>query len=137
MIWILVYQVFVGWLAYKNAEWSNPEDEYKIRHWLNGLLHIMASFAIGYFYEWNIGVSNLLFTRVVFDSVMNVCRELGLGYVSPKPESWIDKAEKWIVLRLSEWIYLKKRNVSDNDIEKVAIGVRIFILIKAIILLCL
>lgn len=134
MIWIFIYQLLVVCLAYKNADWSNPKEEHKIKHWLNGLIHIAASFTIGYFYEWNLGLSNLLFTRIVFDTAYNIFMKNGLGYVTPDPESLIDKAETWIVIKLSEWIYVEKRNISDNDIERVAIGVRIVILIAAIIL---
>lgn len=135
MIWILIYQVFVVWLAYKNADWSNPEEEWKIKHWLNGLLHISASCYIWFCCEWNLGLANLLFIRVVFDTAYNIFMRNGLGYVTPDPESIIDKIEKWFVLRISEWLYCEKRNISDNDIERVAIGVRITILITAVILL--
>lgn len=133
MIWIFIYQLAVIWLAYLNSLWSNPEDEHKIKHWLNGLVHLVISFLIGYIYEWNFGLANLIFTRIVFDTSYNIFMKNGLGYVSSEPESIIDKIEKWIVLKTSGWIY--KKNISENDIERIAIEFRILILITAIILL--
>ena len=122
MIFIFLYQAFVIWLAIKNAKWSNTKDEWKIKHWLNGLIHLAVSGLIGYFFGWNLAFSNLIFTRIVFDTTMNIRRDLSLGYVSPDPESKLDQAEKWIVLKLAG------KNPTENKIEWVAIWFRIFLL---------
>ena len=126
MIFILLYQCLAGFLAWWN--YILIKQGRRIYHALNGALHIGAAFLIGYYTEWNYGVSCLLFTRVVFDTVLNIFRHLGLGYISPAPLSKVDQIEKWLVLEVSEIVYKKKRIISDEDIERVAIGFRIFIL---------
>lgn len=135
MIFILLYQCFAGFLAWFNY-WLIKTDNFKNWwHPINGSIHLFAAVSIGYFFGWNYGVSCLLFTRVVFDTVLNIFRHLGVGYVSPDPKSKVDDLEKWVVLEVSEWVYRKKRIISDEDIERVAIGFRIFILGLAVVFL--
>jgi hypothetical protein len=107
----------------------------RIYHALNGSLHLAAAITIWYYTGWNYGVSCLLFTRVVFDTVLNVLRSNGVGYISPNPLSWLDKQEKQLVLWLAAIIYCKRRIIKDEDIEWVAIGIRVIILITAVIFL--
>ena len=95
---------------------------------MNGALHISAAFLIGYFTKWNYGVSCLLFTRVVFDTVLNVFRHKGVGYVSPAPLSKIDQLEKKIVLGIAGHLYEDRTIISEEKIEWIAIFFRIFIL---------
>ena len=135
MIFILLYQCLAGFLAWWN--YILIKHNKRIYHAINGALHLIAAFLIGYFTKWTYGVSCLLFTRVVFDTVLNIFRHLGLGYISPAPLSKVDQVEKWVVLEVSEIVYRKKRIISDEDIERVAIGFRIFILGLAVVFLFL
>jgi hypothetical protein len=135
MIFVLLYQCLAGFLAWWN--YTLIKNNRRIYHALNGALHLTAASLIGWFEGWNYGVSCLLFTRVIFDFVLNVLRHLGAGYVSPAPASKVDQLEKWIVLELSEIVYRKKRIINDEDIERVAIGVRIILLGLAIMFLFL
>lgn len=134
MITIFIYQLFIIWLAYKNAAITGPDKTPK--YFWCGLMHCGVAAITWYFYGWKLAVANLLFTRVISDVALNVFRKNSLGHILPVPESKVDKIEKWIVLRISEWIYRNKRNVSDNHIEWVAIGLRL-ILLKTAILLCI
>src|SRR5687768_2428562 len=131
MIYIFFYQLFVVWLAWDNTK--RILENLKIIHWLNGLLHIAASVAIGFSTEWNYGVANLFFTRVFFDSSLNLFRGLPLGYISPDPKSIVDKIEKWIVLKMAEML-----SVDPNEaVLDMVVVLRVFIFIKAVILLCI
>jgi hypothetical protein len=133
MIFILLYQCLAGLLAWWN--YILIKDGKRIYHALNGFLHICAAVLIGYFYGWNYGVSCLLFTRVVFDTVLNVFRAKGVGYVSPHPVSKIDRIEKLFVLFVSEIVYRKKVFITEENIQWIAIGVRCFILLTAVTIL--
>ncbi len=66
----------------------------KIRHWLNGLIHLIFAFIFAYFTIWINFVGVLLVARVVFDSALSLFRHLSLGYVSKDPASFVDKIEK-------------------------------------------
>lgn len=125
MIFILLYQIFAGLLAWFNY-WLIENNYFKnIYHSLNAVLHITAAVLIGYFTDWNYGVSCLLFTRVVFDTVLNVFRHKGVGYVSPAPASVMDKIEKKFIL----WVAgIRKVFITENRVQWVAIVFRIFIL---------
>lgn len=128
MIFVLLYQCLAGFLAWFNY-WLIENKYFKnIYHSFNGALHISAASLIGYYTEWNYGVSCLLFTRVVFDTVLNIFRHKGVGYVSPAPASILDKIEKWIVFELVEIVYRKKTIIPEEDVERTAIVFRIFIL---------
>ena len=133
MIFILLYQCLVGLLAWWN--YILIKDGKRICHALNGLLHISAAVLIGYFYGWNFGVSCLLFTRVVFDFVLNVLRHKGAGYVSAHPVSKMDLVEKEIVFKIVKLLYRKRTIISEREIELTAIKFRVFILISAILIL--
>ena len=130
MILVLIYQCLAGFLAWWN--YILIKNNKRIYHALNGALHILAALLIGYFTKWNYGVSCLLFTRVVFDTVLNIFRHKGVGYVSPAPLSKVDQIEKKIVL----WLASKGRVfVTEERIEWTAIFFRIFILIAASVFL--
>lgn len=123
MILILLYQCLAGFLAWWN--YILIKNGRKVHHTVNGVLHIAAALTIGYYTKWNYGVSCLLFTRVVFDTVLNIFRHKGVGYVSPAPLSKVDQVEKKIVL----WIAgIGKVFITEERIEWVAIFFRIFIL---------
>jgi hypothetical protein len=126
MLLVLLYQCLAGLLAWWNFVLIRHNR--RIYHALNGSLHLAAAITIGYYTGWNYGVSCLLFTRVVFDTVLNVLRSNGVGYISPNPLSWLDKQEKALVLWLAAIIYRKRRIIKDEDIEWVAIGIRVIIL---------
>lgn len=131
MIYILVYQLFVIWFAGLNAQWI--EENKKIYHLFNGLLHIAASVAIGLSTEWNYGLANLFFTRAIFDSSLNLFRGLPLGYISPSPSSVVDKIEKWIVIKIAE-----KISVDPNEaVSDLVVVFRVILFLKAIIFLCI
>lgn len=135
MIFVLLYTCLSGFIAWFN--YILIKQGKNIKHWLNGASHISAAVLIGYFTNWNYGLAVLCFVRVVFDTVLNIFRHKGVGYISPAPASMIDKAEQWMILELAEIICRKKRIISDTDIERVAIGFRIIILLTGIIFLFL
>lgn len=95
---------------------------------MNGALHIAAAVTIGYYTEWNYGVSCLLYTRVVFDTVLNIFRHKGVGYVSPSPMSVLDKIEKRIIMWVAGLVHKKRTFIPDGKIQWVAICFRIVIL---------
>lgn len=123
MIFILLYQCLAGFLAWWN--YILIKNNKRIYHALNGALHIAAAFLIGYFTKWTYGVSCLLFTRVVFDFVLNVLRHKGVGYLPTTPASKVDQLEKWIVLKIAG---IGKVFITEERIEWTAIFFRIFIL---------
>lgn len=133
MIFILLYQCLAGFLAWWN--YTLIKNQRKIYHFLNGAIHLTAACLIGYFTKWNYGVSCLLFTRVVFDTVLNILRNKGVGYVSPFPASVVDQIEKKIILWLASKVHKKRTFIRDEDVQWVAIGFRLFVLISAIIIL--
>lgn len=126
MILVLIYQCLAGFLAWWN--YILIKNNRRIYHALNGALHIAAALLIGYFTEWNYGVSCLLFTRVVFDTVLNIFRHKGVGYVSPAPLSKVDQLEKKIVLWIAAKVHKKRTIISEEKVEWVAIFFRLFIL---------
>lgn len=137
MIFILLYQIFSGgFLAWFNY-WILKEfgDIGEDMHKINGGLHIIAACLIGFFCHWQLGVACLLFTRVVFDTALNIWRDLGLGYVSPNPDSWVDQKEKAIILWIAAKVHKKRTLIPDQDIQWIAIAFRIIILITAVLLL--
>lgn len=91
MFYHLPYLLFCVWLAYDNSD--RIADGRKIHHALNGSLHLAAAGIMYYIKGWQDAISLLLLVRVVFDSSLNLFRGLSLGYVSPKPKSWVDKIE--------------------------------------------
>ena len=128
MLLVLFYQCFAGFLAWWNYILIKNNQFKNYLHTANGILHICASLTIGYYSEWNYGISSLLFTRVVFDTVLNILRHKGLGYVSPAPASKIDQIEKKIVFWIAAKVHKKRALIAEEDIERVAICFRIFIL---------
>ena len=137
MIYILLYQVFAGgflaWFNFFILRYKG--DIKKAVHILNGCLHITAACLIGYYTKWNYGVSCLLFTRVVFDTALNIWRDLGVGYLSPAPDSWVDQKEKWIILWVAARVHKKRTLIPEGCIQWIAIAFRIIILITAVLLL--
>jgi len=66
----------------------------KINHWVNGLIHIAIAAGAFFVFDWKISLAILFQSRVVFDVALNLFRGLGIGYVSIKPASVIDRMEK-------------------------------------------
>jgi len=138
MILILLYQGIAGLLAWINYRiLKDYGDIGEDVHRLNGAIHILAACLIGYFYQWQYGLACLLFTRVVFDTTLNILRTLGLGYVSPAPDSVVDQVEKWLIRKIAAIVHKKRTFITDRQIEWTAIGFRIVILITATLLLFL
>jgi hypothetical protein len=135
MIVVLLYQCFAGFLAWWN--YILIKKNRHIDHFANGALHILSSLLIGYCTQWNYGIANLFITRVVFDTVLNVLREKGLGYVSPEPSSKLDQIEADVILWLAEIVYSKRRIISDEDIAWVAIWFRVCVLLTGVTFLFL
>lgn len=84
---------------------------------------------------WSYGVATLFFVRAVFDVSLNKFRNLSAGYISPNPKSIIDKLEK----RLITFIVSRttKHVIVNNEMQKVAVWVKIFYIIIGIALLTL
>lgn len=127
MILVLIYQCLAGFLAWWN--YILIKNNKRIYHALNGALHIAAALLIGYFTKWNYGISCLLFTRVVFDGVLNALRpEKSLGYVPEKPISITDRVEAWIIFEIVKVVYKRRISITEDRVERVAIWFRLFIL---------
>lgn len=94
MIYPLLYIPFCIAFAYWNAILIKKGK--RIYHALNGLLHLTVACLIGYFTHWEYGLATLCITRLFFDVALNLFRGLPIDYVSPKPKSIIDIAEKKI-----------------------------------------
>ena len=93
MIWLLLYAIAcIGLAAYNN---DLIRDGKRIYHAINGAIHLTAAILIGYFTNWQYGLAVLFIARLVFDTSLNLFRGLGIGYVSPKPKSIVDRIEKW------------------------------------------
>jgi len=90
----LLYILPCVFLAMLNAKWI--KDGKKIKHFWNGLIHVTVSVIFGWQYHWWHFFTILLIARVSFDWPLNLFRGLPLGYVSPKPKSIMDRAEKAI-----------------------------------------
>lgn len=88
------YALFCVALAKVNADMI--EDGKKIKHFWNGLWHVITAIVGTIFWGWLVGIIILCEARVVFDTALNLFRGLPLDYVSIKPASIIDKAEKLI-----------------------------------------
>lgn len=135
MIFVILYQIFVVWLSYKNYYLISSGK--KVKHWLNGMIHVLVSLMIGWGYGWQYCISNLILTRVVFDTSLNIFRHLSLGYVSPLPASWLDKQEKKFIFWIAGIVYKKRTIISENKIERLAIYFRLVLLICGVLLLIL
>lgn len=136
MIFVLLYQCFAGTLAWANYQiLKRKGDVGWVIHSVNGLLHLAAAVLIGIYTKWNYGVSSLLFTRIVFDTTLNILRRKNIGYVSPFPDSVIDKAERWVIMGIVGIVYRGRTVISIERIEWVAVYFRIVILICGIIFL--
>lgn len=75
-------------------------EDKKIDHFLNGLAYILAIATFALIFEMSV-VEILLFSitcmcnrQLTFDIPLNLLRKLKWDYVSPAPESFIDKWEK-------------------------------------------
>ena len=77
-----------------------------VNHFLNGCIHITFASTALFLFDWKIALAILFQSRVVFDVVLNLFRELPIGYVSPKPTSVVDKFEK----KLNEKIEIRRAN---------------------------
>jgi hypothetical protein len=90
----LCYAVFCVGLAWIN--WYVINKGLRVFHAINGAVHIAAAVFATIVCHWTIGICCLLIARVFFDWFLNMFRGLPLGYVSLKPKSWADIAEKKI-----------------------------------------
>ena len=130
---MLSYCLFAAVLSYFNFRLIKSGK--KIYHALNGILHITAAGIAFYLYDWQHSVALLCLVRVIFDTTLNIFRSLGLGYLSPSPASIVDKIEVKAVELLATFVYWKRKYISDDDIEMVAIVLRVVILLAGIFLL--
>ena len=94
MIYPLLYIPFCIAFAWLNAILIKKGK--RIYHALNGMLHLSVAIVIGYFTHWQYGLATLCITRLFFDVSLNLFRGLPIDYVSPKPKSIVDIAEKKI-----------------------------------------
>ncbi len=95
MIIHLPYLLFVVLMAYRDSE-----NLTNIRHWLNGLFHLVAAGLMTYFFSWQDGLTLLLLTKSVFDTAFSVFRGLNPFYSSPDPnKAWTDRLEEKIFRR--------------------------------------
>lgn len=90
----LLYIPFCIFFAWLNAKWIAKGK--RIRHGINGAIHIVAAAIIAWFTHWYHFFTVLLIARVSFDWPLNLFRGLPLGYVSINPKSIADRAEKKI-----------------------------------------
>lgn len=88
--------LFCIWMAHKDAYYVKINRPDKIKHWQNGLIHILFAGAMWWLYGWPHFFAVLCESRIVFDIAMNLFRGLNPFYVSPSPKSIIDKIEKKI-----------------------------------------
>jgi len=79
-------------LAWDN--YNRIKNNLKIHHWLNGGIHLVVAFILGYFFKWIYSLMILLTARIFFDSALNYFRGLSLFYVTPTPKSFQDKIEQ-------------------------------------------
>lgn len=130
MIYLILYQVFVVWLAWNNKK--RIENGKKIHHGLNGGIHILTAICVGFGCSWNFGVALLFLSRVVFDVSLNLFRGLGVGYISPSPSSKVDKIEKWVVKWLAEKVFI--HDPASEAMEKGALVIKVCLLVKTVTL---
>lgn len=90
----LLYIPFCIFYAWLNARWIAKEK--RIYHGLNGAIHIVVAAVVAWFTHWYHFFTVLLIARVAFDWALNLFRRLPLNYVSPKPKSIVDRAEKTV-----------------------------------------
>lgn len=67
-----------------------------VNHFMNGTLHLIASFICGWLFWWPAVIIILCNSRVAFDVTLSLLRFGRVNYVSPRPESWVDVLEKKI-----------------------------------------
>lgn len=88
----LLYIPFCVFFAWVNNQWILHGK--RIRHGLNGSLHVLVAFTVAYFTKWYHFFTVLLITRVAFDWSLNLFRGLPLDYLPLKPKSIADRVEK-------------------------------------------
>lgn len=94
MIYYLItyYALFCIGFAYLNARWILNDK--KIKHGLNGAIHLILAIGIAYLTKWYHFFTVVLMARVLFDWSLNLFRHLSLSYVPLNPKSIMDKIEK-------------------------------------------
>lgn len=96
MIFQILYILFCLGLAKYNA-YRIKVKNLVIDHPANGIIHLLCWSLIFSLRQDYILLVTLPFAgRVFFDSALDRFRGLSLDYVSADPESWIDKAEKFV-----------------------------------------
>jgi hypothetical protein len=96
---IFAYIPVLIFLAYDNARRINENK--RIYHGLNGLIHIAVAFGFLIFSGWQDALSLLFLTKVVFDLSLNAFRGRPLLYLPINPKSWADRLEAKIFTRNS------------------------------------
>lgn len=78
------------------AKWNAVRciQDKKIRHGINGAIHLILAFLIGYLYGWKYSVWTLFAGRVFFDAAINYFRFGIIDYVPSNPKSIVDQLEK-------------------------------------------
>lgn len=92
MIYQILYALFCILFAWINRNMINNGK--KIRHGVNGLIHLCIAAFIAYKTNIWSGVASLFLARVVFDWSLNLFRFGQIDYVPLNPKSIIDKIEK-------------------------------------------
>ena len=90
-----LYELWYGLLcipfAGLNAAWI--EDGKKIRHGLNGAMHLLFASLGWYLYAWPVFILILCNTNIIFTISLNLYRDLPLNYTSKTTTSIIDQIE--------------------------------------------
>jgi hypothetical protein len=94
LLYQILYAVICVAFAYLNKRWIDQDK--KILHGLNGLLHIVAAVVAWWLFDWMVFVIILCEARIVFDISLNKFRGLEFDYVPIKPKSIVDKLERKI-----------------------------------------
>jgi len=97
-----IFYLFNGllcvWMAYRDASYIKEKQAQKIRHWLNGAVHIGVATVLWFLYGWPHFIAILAQSAFVFDVAMNIFRKLNPFYIPMKPKSWKDRADKFIFM---------------------------------------
>lgn len=85
--------VLLGWL---NAKWIMKGEYKRIKHGLQGALHIAVALLCSYFFVWWAGFIILCQARIVFNISLYRFQNLSIFYVSKqeRPRSFLDRVEK-------------------------------------------
>lgn len=68
----------------------------KIKHAINGTIHLITGILVATFYGWPHGIAWLAECALVFDVSLALFRNLSPFYVTMTPKAWKDKIEQRI-----------------------------------------